>query len=326
MLNDFVASDNSRYLDPSVQVLVIGRRHMRGVLSLADVLKREKPDVVLAALGASNLKMTIANQLAGRASALILTYHGRYSVERRLLGRLGYMATPVISRLADWTLAVSENLAGDIVRIWKADPRRTSFIHNPIVVPQAPDNVTEELLTTRSDVVLAVGRLAPEKEFISLIRAFSNLPRPASQLIILGEGPERPALEAEVRRLRLTGRVTLPGYIREPWSYFERAKCFAMASRDESFGNVVVEALAYGLPVISTKCGGPEEILESGRYGTLVPVNDVVAMAAALDDALRDPGNPQPRLDRAARFAAQAVATRYEALIAKILGEKKRRQ
>lgn len=296
---------------------------MRGVFSLADLLRRERPDVVLAALGAPNLKMTIAHQLAGRASALILTYHGGCSVERRPLGRLGYMATPVISRLADWTLAVSANLATDLVRIWRADPRRISFIHNPILVPQARGNLTQELLSARSDVVLAAGRLAPEKEFISLIRAFSKIPRPESQLVILGDGPERPMLEAEVSRLGLIKRVSLPGYVEEPWSYYERAKCFAMTSRNESFGNVVVEALAFGLPVTSTKCGGPEEILDNGRYGTLVPVNDVSAMATALDDALRNPGNPQPRVDRAAEFAAPVVAARYEALIEEILSARK---
>src|SRR5580700_1101758 len=83
MVNDFVSPENSQYLDQSVRVQIIGRRHLKGVFDLADLLRREKPDVVLAALGASNLKMTIANQLAGRASALILTYHGGCSVERR---------------------------------------------------------------------------------------------------------------------------------------------------------------------------------------------------------------------------------------------------
>jgi glycosyltransferase involved in cell wall biosynthesis len=327
MVNDFGASDNSHYLHKAVRSVVLGRGHVRGAWRLADMLKKERPDIILAALGASNLKMTIANLLAGRASALILTYHGRYSVERRPLGRLGYIATPVISRLADWTLAVSENLAGYVVRTWRTNPHRTSFIYNPIVVSQTSSTQsTEQSLSARPDLVLALGRLAPEKEFISLIRAFAKVPRPGSRLMILGEGSERPRLEAEVSRLGLAERVSLPGYVREPWCYFEQAKCFALTSREESFGNVVVEALAYGLPVVSTKCGGPEEILEYGRYGALVPVGDVGAIAEALDRALDSPGDPRPRLDRAAAFAVPAVTARYETLIESILAEKKQKR
>lgn len=324
MVNDFDASENTQYLQKTVRLIVIGRHHIKGIWRLFGMLKREKPDVILSALGASNLKMTIATLMTGHVSALILTYHSTFAMERRPLGRLGYILTPVITRLADWTLAVSSGLAAYIVRTWWANGRRTSYIYNPILIPGSAESLTQELLASRSDIVLAVGRLAAEKEYLSLIRAFGMLSRPKTQLIILGEGPERPILEAEVSRLGLDERVTMPGYLPEPWSYFEQAKCLVLTSSDESFGNVIVEALAYGLPVISTRCPGPMEILDHGRYGTLVPVGDVNAIAAAIRNALDNPGDPQPRQERAKRFAAQEIAVGYETLFEVILNRKKR--
>jgi glycosyltransferase involved in cell wall biosynthesis len=323
MVNDFNAVENTPYLHRTVRSIVIGRHHIRGIWRLFSVLKQEKPDVIFAALGASNLKMTIAKLLTGRKSALILTYHSKFAVERRPLGRLGYIATPVITRLADWTVAVSRDLAAYLVQRWWASAR-TSCIHNPISVPH-PHESLRESLTSRSDMILAVGRLAPEKEFLSLVRAFARLLRPTAQLIILGEGPDRSKLEAEVTRLELQGRVSLPGYVSEPWRYFEQAKCLVLTSRYESFGNVIVEALAYGLPVISTNCAGPQEILDNGQFGTLVPVGDVNAIAAAIENALENPGDPLPRQERAAQFATQEIAKQYETLLETLLEGKRTR-
>lgn len=134
MVNDFSTVENTPYLDKTIRSIVIGRQHIRGIWRLSSVLKQEKPDVILAALGASNLKMAIARLLTGGRSALILTYHSKFAVERRPLGRLGYIVTPIISQFADWTVAVSRDLAAYLARRWWASVR-TSCIHNPISVP-----------------------------------------------------------------------------------------------------------------------------------------------------------------------------------------------
>jgi glycosyltransferase involved in cell wall biosynthesis len=303
------------FLDQAVRVMTVGHGHITATARLSRILRQEKPDVIFAALGASNLKMTCASILAGRPSALILTYHGRFSVEQRPLGKLGYMLTPLLTRVADQTLAVSADLAEYIVRTWHADRRSVAYIHNPIFITNANQHSETKPLSDRADIVLAAGRLSPEKDFESLIRAFAKLDRPSARLIILGEGPHRQVLQAEVKRLGLDGRVDLPGYITVPWPYFRQAKCFALTSKSEAFGNVLVEALSYGLPVVSTRCGGPEEILEQGRYGALVPVGDVDAIAAELDFALQDRGDCQLRMERAGTFSVQVVTARYERLI-----------
>ena len=151
-----------------------------------------------------------------------------------------------------------------------------------------------------------------------LLRAFARLERPDARLIILGEGPERPRIEAEIAALGLRDRVDLKGYVEAPWDYYARARCFALASDSESFGLVVAEALAFGLPVVTTDCGGPGEILDDGRYGLLVGVGDEAAMTQALAKALDAPGDPGPRIARARNFSVKSALDNYAALFDEI--------
>jgi glycosyltransferase involved in cell wall biosynthesis len=319
IINDFPACENKSYLHDAVRQEFIGRRHIGGIAQLVRKLKSERPDVVVAALGAANLKMTVAHLLAGRKSALILTYHGRFETENRPLGQVGYIATPLLSRSADWVVANSKGLADYVINRYGAARGRTSYIYNPVFISKGLRNVNAAPLGARSDVVLAAGRLVPEKGFASLVRAFAKVSRRSARLIIIGEGPDRQMLEGEVTRLGLSDRVSFPGYVNEPWNYFETAKVFISSSSSEAFGNAIVEALAFGLPVVSTNCEGPEEILEHGQYGRIVPIGDVDALAAALDDALENPGDPKPRQDRASQYSPQAIASRYEILFDTIL-------
>jgi glycosyltransferase involved in cell wall biosynthesis len=139
----------------------------------------------------------------------------------------------------------------------------------------------------------------------------------AARLVILGEGPERGNIEAEIARLNLQERVSLAGYA-DPTQYYAAASCFAMTSTRETFGLVIIEALAAGLPVVTTASGGPAEIVADGRYGRVVPQGDETAFAAALDDAISNPGDPAARVARANEFTMQKCADAYEALFYEI--------
>ena len=124
-------------------------------------------------------------------------------------------------------------------------------------------------------------------------------------------------LEAEIARLDLRERVSLPGY-GDPAPWYERASCFAMTSTRETFGLVLIEALAAGLPVVTTASGGPEEILENGRYGRIVREADETAFAAALDAALLEPGDRAARIARAQEFSMDTCVEAYQALFYEI--------
>ncbi len=140
-------------------------------------------------------------------------------------------------------------------------------------------------------LITATGRLDEAKGFDDLIRAMALLPPldPAPRLMIMGEGDQRPVLEGLIEQLGLQGRVLLAGHVANPYPVMKRSRLAVMSSRREGFGNVLIEAMACGVPVVATDCPvGPRVILDQGRYGQLVPVGDPEAMAAAMTRILTD--------------------------------------
>lgn len=315
---DRPATENRGYLDPAVRLVALDAGHGRAVLKLAALLRREAPDVSLAALGVSNLKMTLAAMFAGQLRRTILSVHGYFHSEPKLLSRIGNLAMPALARLTAATVCVSEGLRDHVIARWHLPARKTLRIYNPVVLKTAGAPPDRDALAQRDPIVLAVGRLVSYKAYPLLIDAFSQVATPRARLLILGEGEERQRIEAKIAALNLDQRIALLGYHPEPWRFYTEARCFVLPSDSEAFGNVVVEALANGLPVVATRCHGPLEILDEAGLGTLVPVGDAAALARAIDAALADPGNPAPRIARAADFGVEAAAKAYGALIDRV--------
>jgi len=161
--------------------------------------------------------------------------------------------------------------------------------------------------------VLSVGTLKRAKDYPTLLRAFAALPRSLhAKLTILGEGGLRSQLEAQVAELGLEGRVAMPGFVLDPYPWFRTADLLVLSSESEGFGNVLVEALECGVPVVSTNCpGGPREILEGGRHGRLVPVGDSQALADAMAATLTAPVDRERLIARARDFSAERIAEQY---------------
>jgi glycosyltransferase involved in cell wall biosynthesis len=154
-------------------------------------------------------------------------------------------------------------------------------------------------------VILGVGRLTVQKDFPTLIRAFARVRQKRNaRLLILGEGELRSELNALVAELGLQADVALPGFVENPFVFMRHASLFVLSSAWEGFGNVLVEAMACGMPVVSTDCpSGPAEILQNGKWGRLVPVGDVQALSEALLATLEESTHP----DVAARAAECSV-------------------
>jgi len=226
---------------------------------------------------------------------------------------------------ADAMVTVSSGIADDLTRIVGVDGTRVRVIHNPVISDAQAAALTAELSTEKQHsskgIIIAIGRLSPEKNFSALIRAFASLRGHDSlRLRILGEGQERPLLEALREELGLAEHVELPGWIDDPVYELRRARLFVSTSRWEGFGNAIVEALACGCPVVALDCPhGPREILDRGRYGSLVSVDDIDALTSAIEDALARSVDPSRLQRRALDFTEASSANRYRHLLSELL-------
>jgi glycosyltransferase involved in cell wall biosynthesis len=193
------------------------------------------------------------------------------------------------------------------------------------LVDQPPQLDPARWLADDDRLLLAVGRLSRQKGFDLLLEAWSTLAgqQPRWRLVILGEGPDRQALEAQIQALGLVQAVLLPGRAGNVSEWYRRADLFVLSSRFEGFPNVLAEAMASGLAVVSTDCPtGPAAIVRDGVDGLLVPVDQPAALRQALarlmhDDALRA-SMAQRACQLADRLAPEVVAGRWQQLFAEL--------
>jgi exopolysaccharide biosynthesis WecB/TagA/CpsF family protein len=221
----------------------------------------------------------------------------------------------LLHRSAEAIIAVSDGVADDLAAVTGIDRARITTIYNPVIDRHFHDRAglpcSENWLQDRSCPVLVfAGRLSPQKDPQTLLQAFALLltAMPA-RLLILGDGPLRASLDAEVDRLGISSSVAFAGFQANPLPWIVRASALVLTSRYEGLGNVIVEALACGTPVVSTDCPwGPAEILEDGRFGVLAAPGDPFALSSAMRLCLETAWDKARLRDRGARFSAAACA------------------
>jgi len=225
--------------------------------------------------------------------------------------------------LAASVVGCSAGVVADLAMLAGVASSRFRAIPNPVKIRsdvdvrsvEAANNVWE---VPRGRRVLAVGNLKPQKNYPLLFNAYAAMNKgDADRLVVIGEGELREALEAQVRELGIEAWVRMPGQSECLEAYYETADLFVMSSRHEGLPTVMVEALGFGLPVVSTDCpSGPREILDGGRFGTLVPMDDPAALAKAMEDGLAGPADKAALTSRANDFAPDAISRRLLGLIA----------
>jgi glycosyltransferase involved in cell wall biosynthesis len=302
-------------------------RTLQDIPRLADWLRRERPDILLANLDHNNVAALLARAWARVPSRVVISQHnviaGYAASNDAWTSRYIPTGYRVLSPWISKAVAVSAGVADELNRLAGLPLRKISVIHNPVIggdfAARSQMTVDHPWLQPREHAVfVTAGRLVPQKDHETLIRAFAlHRRRKPSKLLILGNGDLRAVLEALANELGVADAVDFLGFQANPLPYFRLADAFVLSSRSEGFGNVLVEAMGCGTPVISTDCPhGPSEILDGGRYGALVPTSDPVAMAAAMDDieALRSRCPPAVLRGRAAAFTVAGAAARYDAL------------
>jgi glycosyltransferase involved in cell wall biosynthesis len=296
--------------------------------ALTRYLRRRRPQAIVSFLNYPNLALLLAAQL-GKGDARVyvnVRNHITSSVAGAKSRRMTEM--PVLMRnlfsLADGVVAVSDGVARDIARLTDTPTDRVTTILNPVYRPEifqlaALPAPHPWFASDGPPVVLAAGKMKPQKDFATLLRAFARLreERPA-RLVILGDGEGRDGLDALAVDLGVRDDVDFPGYVDNPYAFYRNAAVFVLSSAWEGLPNVLIEAMACGCPLVSTDCpSGPSEILDGGRLGRLVPVGDDAALADAITETLEETPRPGASDDYVKRFAFDRIVERYESLMSR---------
>lgn len=313
----FVHAEQADYPLPHGCEVIVAKRtgHFGRVLELAGLLKKRPPRAVVSFLPYANLISILARRISGARTRLVISEHLAFAAAQsgNAKEKLKCLLACWLYQASDSIVAVSTGVALDLQRALKGRARyNVTVIHNPCFVPGVACKASPERHDEAS--LLAVGRLVDQKGFDVLIRAFSHVRKSLGHatLTIAGEGPNRPRLEALVRELGLSDCVQLPGFLRDTSSLYRNADLFVCSSRFEGFGNVIVEALSYGLRVVSTHCShGPAEILQDGCFGRLVPVDDDTSLAAAIIESLSAPVDRRVLVARAKDFSLESIGNLY---------------
>lgn len=289
---------------------------------LARLVRRWKPTHVVTAFPDVGAMTWLAMRLAHSRARWVHGVHGSLVARAGSLGAARCwldtrLAAFVVGR-ADAVVAVSEGVRKEFVHLFHPAVGKMHMIHNP-VVPRGQLIAAGRVLPEhgRPINIVAMGRLSPEKGFDLLIAAMKWVPQPW-RLDIWGEGGAREALESLVDAYGLRAFVRLPGFTPAPYDVLRRADLFVLPSRYEGFGNVLVEALACQCQIVAFDCPhGPSEILDDGRYGTLVPQLDICELACAISAVLAGDirFEPMSLLQQAGHYTTRAAAIRWEAVL-----------
>lgn len=313
-------------ISPQIRVVDLDvSRVSLAIPGLVRYLVGSKPAAVLSALSHANVICSLAHALARSRSVLVLSEHNTLSAVERagtsLRQRVVRRTMNAAYRRANHLVGVSRGVSADLERELELKEGAVRTIYNPVVGAElqrlkAQPSPHQWLIDPQAPVFLGVGRLTEQKKFDHLIDAFARVRSSLlARLVILGEGELRPALEAQIVRLGLQEDVLMPGFTTNPFAWMAYASVFVLSSAWEGLPTVLIEAMACGSSVVSTDCpSGPKEILEDGRWGQLVPVGDVPALAAAMHAALLNTARPDVRA-RAMDFTVQKAVSEYANLM-----------
>lgn len=291
-------------------------------IELARHLRRTRPDVLISFMTAINIMSTFAAELSRVSTQVILTEHNTQTQKEDSRTRRKLFQAKYVYKFADHIVGVSNGVTEDISKWANVSADKITTIYNPVVTNEIINsNYTlpnkEWFNNSAISVVLTAGRHSKQKDHRTLLRAFAELHKEQehTRLVILGEGELTSEYQDLAVDLGIDNKVSLPGFVDNPYQYMTHADVFALSSRWEGLSLVLIEAMACGTPVVSTDCpNGPSEVLKDGEYGELVPVGDPSSLKNALMRTLQSPTDKMDLQKRANEFTATRAATRYKKL------------
>jgi len=302
------------------------------IRAISEYLKAQHPSVLLAALPKSNINAVLAVALAGVDTRVFLGAQIFLSIRHRQGLELGsgqfHKMIPLAQHCyakAEGIIASSRGVADDASAFLGLNPERVHFVYNPVYVNGLAKLMDEPVqhpwfMPGAPPVLLGIGRLVEQKNFPLLVKAFARVRQHIDvRLVIIGgdqsssdQMAHRQQLQMLAAELGVGDDVELIGYKSNPYPYLKAARLFVLSSSYEGFGNVLIEAMLAGCPVVSTDCpSGPSEILNGGQYGLLVPVDDPESMAEAILASLATEPQREKLRQRGREFSLERAVGEY---------------
>ena len=305
----------------NISVVVLNKVRVTGMLlALVKYFRATKPDVVFSAGDHLNVVVLLAAIISGSKAKISCssrvtpfdTYSNKLFSKQWILKLCMHALMPRANALT----CVSSDMVEQYKVVLRSD--RHVCVYNIIDDQKSRERMNESVDDEcfRSDgepILIAAGSLVPWKGFSDLILAMQELQKTRkARLIILGDGPLRAELEAQIKAFSLEKVVKILGYVENPLKYFKKADIFVLSSYVEGMPNVLVEAMMCGCTPVSTNCPtGPRELLQNGKYGYLVPVGDAIAMAKGIKHALDKPISDDLLREAVRPFAEHEVLKRH---------------
>jgi glycosyltransferase involved in cell wall biosynthesis len=296
-------------------------RTLNSILPLAKLINLQRPDIIISAFTDTNAACLLSKVIASYKVPVIVSEHASLNEHWQSFSNLKKKILTFyvswIYKLADKVLCVSKGLEQQVNSLLK-QPNKTLTIYNPVRFKEC---VNKKVNNSGTLNLVAVGRVVPQKDYATLIKAIAFIKKQGNvQLKIVGGTThikEYEKVKALVEDLQLADNIEFIGYSDAVENHYENADIFVLSSAWEGFGNVIVEAMAFGLPIVSTNCNyGPSEILENGKYGRLADVGDSEAIANLIITEANTPlVTSETLINRSKDFSEDIIANQYYALI-----------
>lgn len=329
-ISNFATEDVAREKGHQVVGLDVPRT-WKSILPFARFLRNSPPDIIISAYTETNGAAILSSKISGSRCPVVVTEHAslneHWSGKSRARRWVLDFIVGRLYRLSDSILCVSAGLAKELNRRQQSVP--VIYIHNPVRFGKRnrSNDEARQILQLKAEdrMILAVGRISRQKNYLMLARVLSKIKTKNTHLYIVGgvyEKPEKIKLDLVIADLGLSERVHFIDFTHDVSLYYEAAELLVLSSSWEGFGNVIVEALAFGLPIVSTNCNyGPSEILADGKFGRLIPLGDADAMASAVDEILElNPFPEQNQIHRAEDFSEAKIGRQYYDHILRTVG------
>lgn len=301
------------------------------IFSLAQIIKQEKPDIVNSHLTYANILSLLSAMVSGYRGPIILNEHNFMSINLRQ-EKYFFIKKTLIKKLyprAAAVISVSKGARDDLIKNFRVRPEKCLTIYNPVDIERIEKMTSEPIdhpwFTENIPLIISCGRLTKQKNYPLLLKAVKLTSQERDvRLVVMGDGELKSELESLALKMGLANRVEFLGFRSNPFKYLARAHVFVLSSSWEGFGNVIIEAMTCGVPVISTRCpAGPDEIIMDGKNGILVDVDNAEALSKGILRLLADVELRKKLIiegkARAKDFQVEKIISQYEEVFDKAI-------